>query len=190
MTRSLVSIRYSTLLALAILLTVSSSARAQCCEAPKPSATGAAMSASAAFDRMKSLVGDWVDADGSMGMKGQVAVSYRMTGGGTAVMETLFAGTPHEMLTVYYRDGDALVATHYCSSGNQPHLRAKTITADSVDFDFDGGTNVDPSKDAHIHSAHFQFLSADEIHADWLGWSGGKEDAAHAARFHLARKKA
>lgn len=48
--------------------------------------------AASAFDRLKSLAGEWIDTDGAFGMKGQVAVTYRVTGAGSAVVETLFAG--------------------------------------------------------------------------------------------------
>ncbi len=152
--------------------------------------TTAVPSAAQGFDQMKALVGDWVDADGSLGLKpGEVAVSYRLTGGGKVLIENQFSGTPHEMVTVYLRDGDALVATHYCAAGNQPHFRSKSISAREILLDFDGGTNLDPAKDTHIHSARIEFISPDEIRSDWMGWVGGKADPSHVAKFHLVRKK-
>ena len=54
-----------------------------------------------AFDRFKALAGDWVSAeDGEMVKKGQLVASYHVTGGGSAVVEELFAGSPHAMTTV------------------------------------------------------------------------------------------
>ena len=53
-----------------------------------------AQPAASAFDRLKALAGDWIDLDGAFGMKGKVAVTYRITGGGSTVIETLFAGAP------------------------------------------------------------------------------------------------
>src|SRR5262245_23097745 len=50
--------------------------------------------AAAAFERLKALDGDWVDVDGAFGKKGAVAVTYRVTGGGTAVVESFPVGTP------------------------------------------------------------------------------------------------
>lgn len=118
-----------------------------------------------------------------------MAVTYRLTGGGSAVIETLFAGTPEEMVTVYHRDGSDLVLTHDCAGGNQPRMRARTIEGNTLAFEFEGGTNVDPGKDDHMHSGRLEFVSADEIRAEWQGWSGGRPDPAHLARFHLTRKK-
>ena len=145
--------------------------------------------AAAAFDKLKALSGDWVDVDGSMGMKDQVAVSYRVTGGGNAVVETLFGGTPMEMTTVYHKDGRHIALTHYCAAGNQPRMRAATTDGKSLVFDFDGGTNLDPAKDGHMHAGRIDFLGEDRVKAQWYGWAGGKP-SSHSPTFNLARRKA
>lgn len=140
-----------------------------------------------AFDRLAALAGDWIDVEGTFGTKDQVAVLYRLTGNKSAVVETLFPGQPHEMVTVYHKDGNDLVLTHYCAAGNQPRMRAKTVSGDRIEFTFDGGTNIDPAKDTHMHSAWMQFLSADEIRGEWVGWSEGKP-SDHVVKYHLMRK--
>jgi len=71
----------------------------------------------------QALAGDWIDVDGAVGMKGKVAVSYRVTGGGFSVIETLFAGLPHETTTVHHKDGRHVVLTHDCAAGNPPRMR-------------------------------------------------------------------
>lgn len=144
--------------------------------------------AATAFDRFKALAGDWIDVDGSAGAKGQVVATYRLTGGGTAVMETMFPGSRHEMTTLYHRDGDDLVLTHYCAGGNQPRMRAKTVDGNAVAFRFDGGTHLDPAKDGHMHDARIEFLGADELRAFWQAWDKGAP-SAHSPTFRLARKK-
>ena len=79
----------------------------------------------------------------------KTTVEYRVTAGGSVVMETMFAGEPHEMITMYTVDGDSLVATHYCSGGNQPVLKlnAAKSTADELVFDFVSVTGT------HTHDA-------------------------------------
>jgi hypothetical protein len=144
--------------------------------------------AAASFDKLKALAGDWIDLDGAFGMKGQVAVTCRVSGGGSTVIETLFAGTPHEMLTVYHKDGSHIALTHYCSAGNQPRMRAKTTDGSSLAFDFDGGTNLDASSDVHMHASRIEFLGPDRVRAQWIGWAKGKP-SGHSPTFNLARSK-
>ena len=155
---------------------------------PPPAAAAAPASAAPALDRLKALAGEWIDVDGTMGMKGQVAVTYRVTGAGSAVVETDFPGTAHEMVTVYHRDGGDLVLTHYCSAGNQPRMRAKRAVGDVLAFDFDGGTNLDPAKDMHIHAVKIELLGEDEMRETWIGWKGGKPEEPPLV-LHLKRKK-
>ncbi|HEX5042770.1 MAG TPA: YciI family protein [Candidatus Polarisedimenticolaceae bacterium] len=143
---------------------------------------------SSALDRFKGLSGDWVAAeDGPMAKKGDLVATYRLTGGGTAVVEEIFPATARAMTTVYHQDGADLVLTHYCMSGNQPRMRAKATEGKKVSFAFDGGTNLDPAKDEHMHAATFTFLSADEIRSEWVEHAGGKPKST--VSMHLTRKK-
>ena len=146
--------------------------------------------ADGAFDRLVALQGDWVDADGATGGPGQVVSNWRVTGGGSAVVETLFPGGPEEMVTVYHRDGGDLVLTHYCAVGNQPHMRATADTGDALQFEFVGGTNLDAARDMHMHSVRFEFASPDELREHWQGWIDGHVAPEHVANIHLVRKKA
>jgi hypothetical protein len=123
---------------------------------------------SAAFERFKALAGEWVAAeDGEMSRKGDLVARYAVTAGGSAVVETVFPGTPHEMVTVYHADGPDLVLTHYCMEGNQPRMRARAAGGTRFDFAFDGGTNIDPGRDRHMHSASLELVGDDEIRTVW-----------------------
>lgn len=141
----------------------------------------------AAFERFVGLAGDWVAAeDGDMTKKGDLVARYRLTGGGTAVVEDIFPGSPHAMTTVYFLDGSELVLTHYCMSGNQPRMRAKATAEPVVAFTFDGGTNINPKRDRHMHNATFEFMSQDEIKSTWAEYADGKQ--AMTVTMHLVRK--
>jgi hypothetical protein len=140
-----------------------------------------------AFERFKALAGDWVAADdGDMSKKGDLVARYHLTGGGSAVVEELFPGTPHEMTTVYHLDGQDVVLTHYCMMGNQPQMRAKPTSSSRVAFAFDGGTNIDPKHDEHMHTVSFDFVGANELRTEWIDFNGGKPEKT--AGFHLVRK--
>ena len=141
----------------------------------------------ASLDRFKALAGEWVAAeDGEMFKKGDLVARYAVTAGGTAVVETVFPGSQHEMVTVYHADGADLVLTHFCMEGNQPRMRAKSPSGARVAFAFDGGPHIDPKRDRHMHSAWFEFVGPDELRNQWTEHEGGKPVLVVPS--HLVRK--
>ena len=132
------------------------------------------MDAKAAFEKLKGLAGEW---RGTAGEGLSVPVIYKVSSNGNVVMETLFAGTDHEMITMYHLAGGDLVATHYCSIGNQPRFKldlAKSSPSELI-FAFDGGTNFDPAKDGHIHDGKIGFAEDGKLKAAWAFHAGGKQ---------------
>jgi hypothetical protein len=139
----------------------------------------------AAFERLKGLAGTWsghhTNPDGP-----ELTVEYRLTAGGSALMERLFAGSPHEMLSVYYLDAGELVLTHYCAMANQPRMKLVAGGREGeLRFDFVGGTNLDVATSTHIHGGRIAILGPDRFDADWFVWSGGK--SADAQRMFMQR---
>lgn len=150
--------------------------------APPPGGAGAA-----GLDRLKTLAGEWIAAeDGEMSRKGDLVARYAVTAAGTAVVETVFPGSPHEMVTVYHLDGPDLVLTHYCMEGNQPRMRARSGAGPRIDFAFEGGANIDPTRDRHMNSAWIELVAADEIRSEWTELAEGKP--VLVAKSHLVRK--
>jgi hypothetical protein len=135
------------------------------------------LDAKAAFVRLKSLDGEWKTTDDEHG--GDAKVVYRIVSGGSTVMEALFPGSKHEMVSMYFLDGDELRMTHYCSLGNQPQLKLdkKSSRPVSLVFAFDGGTNFDPQKDMHIHSLKIDFKDKSHVEAEWESYRDGKKDS-------------
>jgi len=151
--------------------------------AEPPQGSGAA----SGLDRFKGLAGEWVAAeDNEVAKKGDLVARYAVTAGGSAVVETVFPGSAHEMVTVYHAEGPDVVLTHYCVEGNQPRMRAKDTKSARVEFSYDGGTNIDPKRDRHMHSAWLEFLGKDEIRSEWTEEADGK--AVFVAKSHLVRK--
>src|SRR5271163_364530 len=100
------------------------------------------------LEKFKQLAGEWVGKGLHEGKEMDVHASYKVTAGGSAVVETIFPGTPHEMITVIHADGDALALTHYCMLGNQPHMKATPKAGDkTVAFEFVNATNLKSDKD-------------------------------------------
>jgi hypothetical protein len=136
-----------------------------------------------AFEQLKSLAGTWdtvtPDGDGT--------ITYRVASAGSVVIEELFPGTDHEMMTVYHRDGDALVATHYCSAGNQPRfaLDRTAPEAEGLRFTFTGGSNMAPG-DGHIHEGTIRIVDRDHVEAEWSFWKDNKPQ--HVTTFSMTRR--
>jgi hypothetical protein len=129
--------------------------------------------ASAAFEAIKSLEGDWVGAraDGS----GEVETSFKVTAAGSAVIKTYAPGKPHEMVTVYHMADDTLMLTHYCAVGNQPQMKFESSDrAGEIRFSFAGGTSFDPSKDTHAHEGWTRILADGRIETESIGYRDGK----------------
>jgi hypothetical protein len=141
------------------------------------------------LELFKQLAGEWVGT-AKPNMKGgdAVHVIYKVTAGGSAVVETMFPGTDHEMVTVIHRDGNDLLLTHYCMLGNQPHMKAPaTGEGNKVEFKFVRATNMKSEKDMHMHDATFTFVDRDTLRAEWTHFQDGK--AAGQVVIDLKRKK-
>ena len=77
-----------------------------------------------AFEQLKSLVGEWKGVqDGT-----EIELVYTLTANGSALMEEFRLKNEAVMITMFSVDGDHLIATHYCSAGNQPQMATEAIT--------------------------------------------------------------
>jgi hypothetical protein len=143
---------------------------------------------SSEFDRMKNLVGTWKgSADMGQGPM-DFTVEYRLTSGGSAIEERIFAGTPKEMVTMYYDRQGKLGLTHYCMLGNRPAMRLKSTDAKMIKFDFDPKCGVDAKSETHMHSLTITFNDVDTITQEWELFEAGKAKESHP--FTLKRVKA
>jgi len=99
---------------------------------PMPKTAAAQSDAQKAFEKLKTLAGTW---QGSvMGMSVQTTI--RVTSRGNAILhEMTSSGMPDNPITMIYVDGDRLLLTHYCDSGNRPRMEGKiSPDGNSVEF--------------------------------------------------------
>ena len=142
----------------------------------------------AAFDRFKQLAGEWVGKGKHGDMEHEARIVYKVTSGGSAVVETIDPSGAHEMVTVIHPDGAALLLTHYCMLGNQPHMKAMPKAGDNkIAFEFVKATNLKSEKDMYMHNVTFTFVDKDTLKTEWTNYKDGKE--AGKAVFELKRKK-
>jgi hypothetical protein len=137
--------------------------------APGHAGEAKAVTGKMAFEQLRSLAGEWqAPASGP-------TMVFRVTGGGTAVTETLMPGTDHEMMSVYHMDGDDLVLTHYCAGGNQPRMKLDIAasTPEKLQFAFVGGTNLDGGV-SHVHQGWISVKDPNHFDAAWTAFAGDK----------------
>lgn len=152
----------------------------------KAAAAAAKPAVPSKLDVIRKLAGDWVQVGEDGKPTNKVVATYRLTAGGSAVEETLFRGTPHEMITIYHMDGNDLVLTHYCVTGNQPRMKAEKQTGDTLVFKCAGGTNMKSENDDHMHQATIIFKDDDHIQSAWEEFKDGKN--VMTASLNLTRK--
>jgi hypothetical protein len=155
---------------------------------PKKECCGEGNPHAAQLGRLVDLVGEWTSADQDGDGKADVTVTYRLTGGGSALVETLNPGTPQEMVSVYHRDGEGWVLTHYCAAGNQPRMRgtpaAGSKAAFEIAFAFTDGTNL-KAEVGHMAAMRLTLVDASHLKHEWT-FQGPKEKQVVA--FELTKR--
>jgi hypothetical protein len=131
---------------------------------------------SEAFEQMKQLAGSWESTmdkgQGPVTMK----ASYKLTAGGSAIIETVFEGAPHEMVTVYYDNTKReLNMTHYCMLHNQPKMALQGTKPNELTFDLSKSGDINAAKDDHMHALTITFEGKDKMVQHWTRFQGGKK---------------
>jgi hypothetical protein len=134
---------------------------------------------SPAFERMKTLVGTWKGKTDMGQGPIDLTLQYRLLAGGSVLEERVFAGTPNEMVTMYYDQGGKLALTHYCVLGNRPGMFLKSAEGKTLKFDFDPTCGIDPGKESHMHALAITFDDADTITTNCKAIMDGKEMPEH-----------
>ncbi|WP_321476737.1 hypothetical protein [uncultured Paludibaculum sp.] len=137
------------------------------------------------WTKLLSLAGEWEGTEAGR----TTTLTYTVISGGNALMESMKMPAPEpDMVTIYHRGGPALVATHYCSMGSQPRMRAAGATPDgkSIRFHFADITNLAKPDGGHIRHRTVNFVDARHFTQQWFGVEKGKEDSV---LFHWARKQ-
>lgn len=127
------------------------------------------------FERMKQLVGAW-EGTSDMGKEGEkVRVEYRLTAGGSALVETLSPGGAEEMVSVYHDRKGKLAMTHYCMLRNQPRMTLAKADPRMIELVFARkGNDLDPAREKHMHAVRITFTDNDHIVQKWTYYDKGK----------------
>ncbi len=142
--------------------------------------------AAAAFERLKTLVGQW-NGETSMG---KFHLSYELLSGGHVLLEKESSDSMHgTMVTTYYLNGDRLELTHHCELGNVPHMVARKIDLDrgEISFEFADAANLPNDQSEHMHAATIKVVDADHLNSSWTMFENAKPKFTVAAQYERVR---
>ena len=152
--------------------------------------TPAPKTGSAEFERMKTLVGSWTGKTDMGQGPVDLTIQYRLIAAGTVLEERIMAGTPNEMITMYYDKAGKLALTHYCMLGNRPEMALKSSDAKSLTFDLDASCcSFDTKKESHMHGITIRFDDPDTITTSCKAMIEGKPVPEHATVLKRVKAK-
>jgi hypothetical protein len=127
------------------------------------------------FDELKTLAGEWTATVLENGKALTAPLTFRVASGGSTLMSDLASGMPHEMITMIHRNGQELLATHYCLTGNQPRMRAVAGNQpDVVAFEFKDATNLANQAAPHMEGVKFTMVDANHHVEEWTIVANGQ----------------
>ena len=121
-----------------------------CAQDNPPQSASAQSDAKKAFEKLKTLTGSWQGT--VMGMS--INVTMRLASSGTAILHEATGDgklPPNHEITMFYVEGDRLLATHFCDGGNRVRWEGKmSPDGKRIEFSFldvTGGTRGGLAKD-------------------------------------------
>lgn len=139
----------------------------------------ASSKADVAFELFQSLKGSWEIQ--SEGKKLSIEMTYDI-GSRDSIITEQFG----KELSVFYKEGDKLLMTHYCNVGNQPHLKLKdSKKADYFEFETVDVANLIKPEDAYVQKIIYKVIDKKHIDLE-LVWQIGKKQESE--KYKLTRK--
>jgi hypothetical protein len=123
------------------------------------------------FEAFQSLKGAWMIRADDKTLPFEM--TYAVGSNGTIVIEQF-----GQELSVFYRDGDSLVMTHFCNRGNQPRLKLKSGgPAGRYEFDMLDIPNLKGASDAHVQKIIYQILDPKHMNLEIIWRKGAGEES-------------
>jgi hypothetical protein len=137
----------------------------------------------AAFKQLTTLAGEWqAIQDGTL-----VRETYTVTANGSALLVETKPANKSAMITMVTVDGDRLIATHYCSAGNQPHMvnSAPGDLRRGLTFSLERVTGLTSPHDWHNTGLTITLDDSDHMTQQWTYLYKGQPGRTE---FHYTRK--
>jgi hypothetical protein len=135
----------------------------------------------ASFEALKNLNGKW--AIQSDGKTLAFDMSYDLGSNGSIVTEKF-----GKELSVFFRDGENLLMTHFCNAGNQPRLRSRrNVQPDLLEFETFEVLNLKSPEARHVQRMVYSIMAPGRMTLEifWIG--GGRPESSEK---YLLTKKA
>ena len=108
-----------------------------------------------AFDKLRALAGVYRTAEEPTKA---ARIEYELWSKDSAVVEKWLMASGSREFTVFYMDGEELLATHYCAIGVQSTMRLKTpVENQTCEFDVIATTNLTSQASAHNSGFDYRF---------------------------------
>jgi hypothetical protein len=148
--------------------------------APQPAARADA------FAQLQALSGDW-EAD--LPGYGKMQDTVRLISNGMAIEETIGTAANNEA-SLYTRDGDRILMTHYCAmtpDGHQVRLETAALqgSPDRLEFVLVGSTNLHDPTAPHMRLMSLTLVDHDHFSERWTKTEAGKDTVFE---MHFARR--
>ena len=125
----------------------------------RPKTASAQSDAKKAFEKMKTLAGSW---QGTV-MDIPINFTIRTASSGTAILhegDTSGGGPPKHEITMFYLEGDRLLATHYCDAGNRSRWEGK-MSPDGKAIEFSFLDVAGPTRGGYLKDMVITMIDAD-----------------------------
>ena len=124
-----------------------------------PKAVSAQSDAKKAFAKLKTLTGSW------QGTVRDIPINFtiRAASSGTAILhegDTSGEGPPKHEITMFYLEGDRLLATHYCDAGNRARWEGK-MSPDGKAIEFSFLDVAGPTRGGYLKDMVITMIDAD-----------------------------
>lgn len=130
------------------------------------------------FPGLQDIVGVWKLTEPASEQEKNFRLNYHFISRDSALVEVYGDPAKQTTETIFHRDGEKLLATHYCARGNQPRLKASKLGSKNIEFTFQDITNLKNKNDPYMVRMKYTFIDKDHFQKEEVYLVGGREESS------------